>query len=99
MGIRASPGGCYLLLLLKGAPAELWTVRGGWAVCVDGVCGQCAGDVDGVCGRCVVLWPKGKCHVPMHPCMHHVCTHACAQEAFLKGVIFPIVPSVFNIFC
>ena len=28
VGLRTSPLGCYLLLLLKGAPAELWTVSG-----------------------------------------------------------------------
>ena len=26
LGVRTSHGGCYLLLLFKGAPAELWTV-------------------------------------------------------------------------
>ncbi len=28
LGVRASPCGCYLLVLIKGAPAELWGVSG-----------------------------------------------------------------------
>ena len=28
LGIRASPSGTYLLILLRGKPAEIWLVRG-----------------------------------------------------------------------
>ena len=27
LGVRASPSGRYVLLLLRGAPSEIWTVR------------------------------------------------------------------------
>jgi hypothetical protein len=38
LGIRASPSGAYVLVLLKGAPAELWAITSSgrpfrWALC------------------------------------------------------------------
>lgn len=27
LGVRASPTGAYILLLIKGAPSEIWMVR------------------------------------------------------------------------
>jgi len=56
LGLRTSPSGAHLLLLIKGAPAELWKVGGPpqavsstiltcrWGVCLCRVLLTCAAD-------------------------------------------------------
>ena len=47
LGIRASPSGTHLLLLLRGKPAEIWLVRAPW---------PCARVHFERCTRCRVLF-------------------------------------------